>query len=90
MGERTTRSLSPAPGSLSLPLHAQPSGAFDPSNDPAMVDIDLLVQHLRAKGHDVRSVHRVPDNAGEYEFIIDDNVLNLEDARRLLEQDEAK
>jgi hypothetical protein len=55
-----------------------------------MVDIDLLVNSLRAKGHNVRGVHAVPDNAGDYELIIDDNHLNLEEARRLLEEDESK
>jgi hypothetical protein len=55
-----------------------------------MVDIDLIVQTLRQHGHHVESVFRVPDNAGEYEFIIDGNTLNLEEARQLLEQDEAK
>jgi hypothetical protein len=55
-----------------------------------MVDIDLLVQALRQRGHTVEHVYSVPDNAGEYEFIIDGNALNLEEARQLLEQDEAK
>jgi len=55
-----------------------------------MVDIDLLVNTLRAKGHNVRDVHHVPENAGEYELTIDDNVLNLEQARHLLELDERK
>jgi hypothetical protein len=55
-----------------------------------MVDIDLLVQSLRAKGHKVQGVHHVPDNAGDYELTIDDKVLNLEEARRLLELDEPK
>lgn len=54
----------------------------------AMVDIDLLVSALRAKGHTVRDVHHVPENAGEYELTIDDNILNLEQARHLLELDE--
>lgn len=52
-----------------------------------MVDIDLLVQALREKGHTVQYVHRVPDNAGEYEFTIDGEYLNLEEARRVLELD---
>jgi hypothetical protein len=55
-----------------------------------MVDIDLLVQNLRAKGHDVRDVHHVPENAGEYELTIDNEVLNLEEARRVLELDDEK
>jgi hypothetical protein len=55
-----------------------------------MVDIDLLVQALREKGHTVQYVHRVPDNAGEYEFTIDGEYLNLEEARRVLELDSEK
>ena len=53
-----------------------------------MVDIELLVKQLRKHGHTVEGVHHVPDNAGDYEFTIDGNVLNLEEARRVLELDE--
>jgi hypothetical protein len=55
-----------------------------------MVDIDLLVNALRAKGHTVRDVYHVPENAGEYELTIDDNPLTLEQARHLLEREERK
>lgn len=55
-----------------------------------MVDIDLVVQTLRQRGHRVEGVFRVPDNAGEYELVIDGNTLNLEEARQLLEKDGAK
>jgi hypothetical protein len=55
-----------------------------------MVDIDLLVQSLRQYGHTVERVFSVPDNAGEYELVIDGNALNLEEARLLLEKDENK
>jgi hypothetical protein len=55
-----------------------------------MVDIDLIVQTLREHGHRVDSVISVPENAGEYELIIDGNTLNLDETRQLLEQDEAK
>jgi hypothetical protein len=55
-----------------------------------MIDIDLIVQTLRQNGHRVESVFSVPDNAGEYELIIDGNTLTLEEARQLLEQDSAK
>jgi hypothetical protein len=55
-----------------------------------MIDIDLIVQTLRERGHRVDSVISVPENAGVYELIIDGNPLNLEEARQLLEQDEAK
>ena len=55
-----------------------------------MVDIDLIVQALRQHGHTVGNVIPVPANAGAYEFIIDGNTLTLDEARVLLEQDEAK
>ena len=55
-----------------------------------MVDIDLIVQILRQHGHRVESVFPVPDNAGEYELIVDGNTLTLEEARQLLEKDEPK
>lgn len=53
-------------------------------------DIDLLVQTLRAKGHNVRGVHHVPENAGEFGLIIDDRVVNLDEAREILERDERR
>lgn len=55
-----------------------------------MVDIDLIVQTLRQHGHRVEHVISVPDNAGEYELIVDGITLNLEEARQVLEEDEAK
>jgi hypothetical protein len=55
-----------------------------------MVDIDLLVAALRDKGHTVENVIHVPENAGEYEMIVDGNLFNLEQARAFLEADETK
>jgi hypothetical protein len=55
-----------------------------------MVDIDLIVQTLRQHGHRVENIVSVPDNAGEYELTIDGTILNLEEARQVLEEDEAK
>ena len=55
-----------------------------------MVDIDLLVQALRRHNHTVESVFGVPENAGEYEFIVDGKPLSLTEVRHLLEADEAK
>jgi len=55
-----------------------------------MVDVDLLVDVLRRRGHTVESVFHVPENAGEYELIVDGNILPLAEARRLLERDENK
>ena len=54
-----------------------------------MIDIDLLVQVLRKRGHTVETVIPVPDNAGEYELSVDGNIIPLEEARRLLEDDGA-
>lgn len=55
-----------------------------------MVDIDLIVQSLRAHGHKVEDLHHTPPNAGEYEMIVDGVVVNLEGARHIIELDEAK
>ena len=55
-----------------------------------MIDIDLLVKILRRRGHSVESVIPVPENAGEYELSVDGNLIPLVEARRLLEQDDAR
>ena len=54
-----------------------------------MVDIDLLVQVLRKRGHTVETAFHVPENAGEYELSVDGCLIPLAEARRLLELDEA-
>lgn len=54
------------------------------------VDTELLVQSLRKRGHTVEGVIKVPDNAGDYEFIVDGLTLTLEEARALLERDQAE
>jgi len=54
------------------------------------VDTELLVQSLRKRGHTVEGVIRVPDNAGDYEFIVDGVTLNLEETRALLERDQTE
>ena len=53
-----------------------------------MVDLDLITQQLRSYGHTVTSHYKVPENAGEYEFVVDGNVLTLADVRGLLATDE--
>jgi hypothetical protein len=53
-----------------------------------MVDIDLLVDVLRKRGHTVGSVFHVPENAGEYELDVDGNIITLAEARLLLEQEQ--
>lgn len=54
------------------------------------VDTELLVHSLRKRGHAVDGVIKVPDNAGDYEFIVDGNTLTLEEARALLERDQER
>ena len=55
-----------------------------------MVDIDLLVQALRSKGHTVHDVHGVPENAGDYELTVDGAPLSLDEARALLETEQQR
>jgi hypothetical protein len=52
------------------------------------VDTELLVQSLEKRGHTVESVIKVPDNAGDYEFVVDGNTLTLEETRALLAHDQ--
>jgi len=54
------------------------------------VDTELLVQSLRKRGHTVDGVIKVPDNAGDYEFIVDGQTITLDEARGLLERDQAQ
>ena len=51
-----------------------------------MLDTDLLVNALRKQGFLVEHAHKVPDNAGDYEFIIGGRPYSLEQARTLLEE----
>ncbi len=53
------------------------------------VDTDLITQALRGRGHTVGHTIPVPDNAGEFEFEVDGELLTLVEARELLERDEA-
>lgn len=53
-----------------------------------MVDIELIVEALRSRGHSVENVISVPENAGIYELTVDGDVLNLEEARLLLEEEQ--
>ncbi len=52
------------------------------------VDIDLLIQQLRRRGHEVGTWRFLPGNAGEYEVQVDGNLLTLIEARELLAADE--
>lgn len=53
-----------------------------------MVDIDLLVKALRRRGHTVETVIPVPENAGDWELSVDGDLIPLEEARLLLEQEQ--
>jgi len=55
-----------------------------------MIDIDLLVNQLRNNGHSVDSVIPLPENAGLYEFIMDDHLITLDEARLVLEKDQER
>jgi hypothetical protein len=54
------------------------------------IDIDLVTRTLRDRGHTVGHIIPVPDNAGEYEFEVDGNLLSLEETRELLEREDEK
>jgi hypothetical protein len=51
------------------------------------IDVELIAQTLRDRGHAVGNIITVPDNAGEYEFEVDGELLSLVEARELLEAD---
>ncbi|HVG27032.1 MAG TPA: hypothetical protein VM865_05465 [Acidobacteriaceae bacterium] len=55
-----------------------------------MLDKELLVQALRKRGHTVESVISVPENAGDYEFMVDGELLSLDEVRALMEADDAR
>jgi hypothetical protein len=54
------------------------------------IDTGLIVQSLRDRGHSVGHVIPVPDNAGEFEFEVDSDLLTLSEVRELLEQEAPK
>jgi hypothetical protein len=54
------------------------------------IDVELIAQTLRDRGHTVGHIIPVPDNAGEYEFEVDGGVLTLAEARAVLEEDAAE
>jgi hypothetical protein len=51
------------------------------------IDVELIAETLRGRGHAVGHIIPVPDNAGEYEFEVDGTLLSLTEARALLERD---
>lgn len=51
------------------------------------IDVELIAETLRGRGHTVGHIIPVPDNAGEYEFEVDGHLLSLAEARALLERD---
>lgn len=54
------------------------------------VDTGLIVEALRARGHAVGHTIPVPENAGEFEFEVDGELLTLDEARALMEDDDAR
>jgi hypothetical protein len=54
------------------------------------IDTGLIVTTLRERGFSVGHVIPVPDNAGEFEFEVDGNLLSLSEVRQLLDQDAPK
>jgi len=44
-----------------------------------MIDIELLVHHLRLRGHQVDSVTVSSTNADDFDFMIDGTLLTLSD-----------
>ncbi len=54
------------------------------------IDVELIRKTLRDRGHAVGHIVPVPDNAGEYEFEVDGNLISLVEARALLEADAAR
>jgi len=52
-----------------------------------VIDTGLIVRTLRQRGHKVESVIPVPENAGEFEFLVDGEMLTLEETRALMERD---
>jgi hypothetical protein len=51
------------------------------------VDVDLILQTLRDRGHSLGNVIPVPDNAGDYEFVVDGRLLSLSEVRLLMQED---
>ena len=54
------------------------------------IDVDLIANLLRHRGHNVGHIIPVPDNGGEYEFEVDGNLLTLSETRGLLEQEDTR
>jgi hypothetical protein len=56
-----------------------PSVRFDTGGNTPLIDIELLVQHLRLRGHKIDSVTASEDSAGDFDFMIDGMLLTLSD-----------
>lgn len=55
---------------------------------PRMVDTGLIAKLLRDHGHSVEHIHHIPENAGEYQFVVDGKLFTLSEVRGLLEHEE--
>ena len=44
-----------------------------------LIDIELLIHHLRLRGHQIDSVTASQQNEGDFDFMIDGTILTLSD-----------
>ena len=55
-----------------------------------MLDKGLVIQALQRRGHTVGHIFHVPENAGEWQFEVDGNLLTLAQTRELMEADDKR
>ncbi len=55
-----------------------------------MVDVSLIIQQLRARGHEVTHSAPLSENAGDYEFLVDGRLLVLSEVNALLESEQRR
>jgi hypothetical protein len=55
-----------------------------------MVDVQTIMTVLRRNGHVVEKATPLPENAGDYEFVVDGNTLTLAEVRAMIVIDEAQ
>lgn len=54
-----------------------------------MVDVETIMAVLRRNGHSVEKPTPIPENAGDYEFVVDGRTLTLAEVRAIIEADES-
>jgi hypothetical protein len=55
-----------------------------------MVDVPLILSELRARGYDARHATPLSENAGDYEFEVDGEMLVLAQVQALIESEPRK